>query len=81
MKVKVIVTKVVEADADQFKSVVQKLTGKDSAWLIGSDMSADRMYDQMTRPSTMEVKNVVQHGGYVGGLLPTMEELFEFLRD
>ena len=73
MKVKVIVTKVVQTEADQFKSVVQNLTGKDSAWLIGSDMSTDRTYDQMRRPST-EVKNVLQHGGYVG-LMPTMEEI------
>ncbi|KAJ4765754.1 hypothetical protein LUZ62_076129 [Rhynchospora pubera] len=76
MKVKLIVTKVVEADTTQFKSVVQNLTGKDSTWLIGSEMSTDHTYRQRRRQS-MEVKNMVQYAGYV----PSMDELFEFLRD
>ncbi|KAJ3701152.1 hypothetical protein LUZ61_004857 [Rhynchospora tenuis] len=76
MKVKLIVTKVVEADTTHFKSVVQNLTGKDSTWLISSEMSTDQTYRQSRRQS-MEVKNLVQYGGCV----PSMEELFEFLRD
>ncbi|KAJ1685243.1 hypothetical protein LUZ63_016633 [Rhynchospora breviuscula] len=76
MKVKFIVTKVIEADAAHFKSVAQNLTGKDSTWLKGSEMSTDHA-DCQRRRQSMEVKNVVQYGGYV----PSMEELFEFLRD
>jgi VQ motif len=79
MKVTVVVTKVVETNADQFKSVVQNLTGKDSAWLIASDVSTNRSYDKMKQQS-IEVNNMVQNGDYVG-LLPTMEELFEFWTD
>ncbi|KAJ3701962.1 hypothetical protein LUZ61_005667 [Rhynchospora tenuis] len=76
MKVKFIVTKVIEADAAQFKSVVQNLTGKDSTWLKGTELSTDHACCQR-RQQSMEVKNVLQSGSYV----PSMEELFEFLRD
>ncbi|KAJ3694269.1 hypothetical protein LUZ60_009749 [Juncus effusus] len=75
-KVTVVVTKFVEADAEQFKSVVQTLTGKDSAWLKGSDR--EKTCGQMMR-RPLEGRNVKQDGGL--GLMPSMDELVEFLRD
>ncbi|CAL9120913.1 VQ motif-containing protein 1-like [Musa acuminata AAA Group] len=90
-KVRVIVTKFVQVDAGQFKSVVQCLTGKDSvvaeapeSWNGRSEKS--HVVDRSCRRGGGKRVTLGDHevqredeGGVE--LLPTIDELFELLGD
>lgn len=79
MKVRVIVTKFVEADAVQFKSVVQRLTGKDSAVAFEDCIARADPEDEGRRRKQPKSEELAQ-GGVFAELLPSLEELFELVR-
>ncbi|WOL08274.1 VQ motif-containing protein 10 [Canna indica] len=91
-KVKVIVTKFVEADAEQFKSVVQRLTGKDSTAVVTVAAEPSGIEENLQPAAPPDGgggggarKRPVAAGeaeGSAAGLLPnSLDELFELLRD
>ena len=81
MKVRIIVTKHVQTDARQFKTVVQSLTGKDSMVAAMADGRAERGGDVgRKRPARREVVRK-ELKGLSMELMPSMDELSELLRE
>ncbi|EAY96961.1 hypothetical protein OsI_18880 [Oryza sativa Indica Group] len=88
MTVKYIVTRFVEADAAEFKSVVQSLTGKDSTAATASPEE-----EGSRRRRTGHHRHVVPppaprrwlrrnvDDGFLVDVMPSIEEMDEFLRD
>uniref|UniRef100_A0A0E0HB30 VQ domain-containing protein n=1 Tax=Oryza nivara TaxID=4536 RepID=A0A0E0HB30_ORYNI len=88
MTVKYIVTRFIEADAAEFKSVVQSLTGKDSTAAMASPEE-----EGSRRRRTGHYRHVVPppaprrwlrwnvDDGFLVDVMPSIEEMDEFLRD
>lgn len=67
MKVRIIVTQHVQIDAKQFKSVVQRLTGKDSMVAVETMGQAERGGDiGRNRPVPREMVHEDSEGGVCG---------------
>ncbi|URE11761.1 VQ domain containing protein [Musa troglodytarum] len=86
LKVRVIVTKCVQADAVQFKSVVQCLTGKDSVAEMSESPGGrgGRSHEVERgcgggRKRPISAEQEAGEGGIM--LLPSLDELFELLSD
>ncbi|XP_020262347.1 VQ motif-containing protein 1-like [Asparagus officinalis] len=86
-KVTIIETQFVEADASQFKMVVQKFTGKDSvmssqgASCHGRENTQSNRRKRNLRAEAQPMAVGGEVDAFMVELLPSMEELYEFLRD
>uniref|UniRef100_A0A0E0DNA1 VQ domain-containing protein n=1 Tax=Oryza meridionalis TaxID=40149 RepID=A0A0E0DNA1_9ORYZ len=86
MTVKYIVTRFVEADAAEFKSVVQSLTGKDSTAAMaspeeeGSRRRRTGHHRHVVPPAPRRWLRRNVDDGFLD-VMPSIEEMDEFLRD
>ncbi|XP_038976712.1 VQ motif-containing protein 10-like [Phoenix dactylifera] len=82
MKVRIIVTKHVQTDARQFKTVVQSLTGKDSMVAAAAEGQAERGGDVgRKQPVRRKLVHDEELKGLSMELMPSMDELCELLRE